>query len=217
MQVVLDILALTSGWELVAVALAIAYVLLAIQQSLWCWPAAALSASIYTALFVQSGLLMESLLQVFYIVMAGYGYWQWTHARKAPKVDTQTHTSNTLPITTRSIAWHMRWLAALSLLSMVVAWLLAQYSRADMVWLDTPTTVFSLFATYLVARKVLENWLYWVAIDVCYVALFWLKGFYPTAILFAIYTVMAMIGYIKWRRDLSEQASVGEASVNRIS
>lgn len=197
MQQVIELLALTSGWELLAVLLAVAYVVLAIRQSLWCWPAAACSATIYTALFLNSGLLMESALQVFYVVMAGYGFWQWRRLARSQAVPA----SSAATIGTRPWRWHLRWLFALTGVTVVVALLLMQFTRADMIWLDTSTTVFSLFATFLVARKLLENWLYWIVIDLTYVGLFWVKGFYPTAILFAVYTVMACIGYLKWRRE----------------
>ena len=197
MDKLLALFALTSGWELLAVLLAAAYVVLAIRQSLWCWPAAAISASIYTVLFLQSGLVMESGLQVFYVLMAGYGFWQWSQlSRKST-----TTSGQSLTISTRPWRWHAIWIVALGVCTLVIGTLLTLYSRAELVWLDTTTTVFSLFATFLVARKLLENWLYWIVIDLIYVGLFWYKGFYPTAILFAIYTVMACIGYFKWQQE----------------
>ncbi len=205
MQTLIDMLALTSGWELVAVALAVAYLLLAIRQSLWCWPAAAISASIYTYLFIHAGLLMESMLQVFYVVMAGYGYWRWSRAQRPMIAGSVVTNAPTLPVASQPLMWHARWVVVLALISVVIGLLLSRYTSAQMVWLDTPTTVFSLFATFLVARKVLQNWLYWIVIDLTYVGLFWVKGFYPTAILFGFYTVMAVIGYLRWRQDYQQQ------------
>lgn len=189
------LLTLTSGWELLAVALAIAYVLLAIRQSLWCWPAAIGSASIYAVLFTSGQLYMESALQVFYVVMAIYGWLSWRRGKAG----------QALLISTRSWRWHLLWWVGLLALVVVLATIMERYTNADMARLDTLTTVFSLFATFLVARKVLENWLYWVVIDALYVMLFWSKGFYPTAILFAAYTVIALFGYLRWRRDWSRQ------------
>ncbi|RAJ98348.1 nicotinamide riboside transporter PnuC [Aliidiomarina maris] len=205
MQTLIDMLALTSGWELVAVALAVAYLLLAIRQSLWCWPAAAISASIYTYLFIHAGLLMESMLQVFYVVMAGYGYWRWSRAQRPMIAGSVVTNAPTLPVASQTLMWHARWVVVLALISVVIGLLLSRYTSAQMVWLDTPTTVFSLFATFLVARKVLQNWLYWIVIDLTYVGLFWVKGFYPTAILFGFYTLMAVIGYLRWRQDYQQQ------------
>lgn len=190
-----SLLALTSGWELLAVALAIAYVIFAIRQSLWCWPAAIGSASIYTVLFTSGHLYMEGALQVFYVVMAVYGWLSWRRGRAG----------QTLSVSTRAWQWHLRWGLVLLVVVAVLATALEVFSNAQMPRLDTLTTVFSLFATFLVARKVLENWLYWIVIDALYVVLFWSKGFYPTAILFAFYTVMACMGYVRWRRDWQQQ------------
>lgn len=214
MEWIMNLLALTSGWELLAVLLAIAYVVFAIRQSLWCWPAAAISASIYCVLFVQGGLYMESLLQAFYVVMAGYGLYQWTRMQ-SPSLATETGgQQRTIPIRVYAGFWHMKWVVAIAAATLLIGWLLSRYSQAELVWLDTLTTLFSLFATFLVARKVLENWLYWIVINMAYVALFWVKDFYPTAILFAIYSLMALVGYIKWRKDYQQQGVAGEPCVN---
>lgn len=199
MDKLLELFALTSGWELLAVLLAAVYVVFAIRQSLWCWPAAAISASIYTVLFLQSGLLMESALQAFYVIMAGYGFWQWTRRT----VTTDSGSNQAFIITTRPWLWHCKWIVGLAVCTLVIGMLLTLYSQAELVWLDTTTTVFSLFATFLVARKLLENWLYWIIIDLTYVGLFWYKGFYPTAILFAVYTIMACLGYLTWRKEVT--------------
>lgn len=198
MNSLLDLLALTSPWELLAVLLALAYVVLAIQRHVLCWPAAAISAGIYTWLFLHSGLYMESLLQLFYILMAGYGLYNWLTFGKE-------NSQARLTIVSYSGRFHLYWLGFLLVVTAIIALLLARTTQATMVWLDTPTTVFSLFATFLVARRVLENWLYWVVIDAAYVVLFWYKGFYPTAILFAGYTLMALYGYWRWRQDFREQ------------
>ena len=219
MQWIIDLLALTSGWELLAVLLALVYVVFAIRQSLWCWPAAAISASIYTVLFVQGGLYMESLLQIFYVVMAGYGFYRWTQVQAPAQTASapaslQAEPGIKAPIQVYGLNWHLKWIVGILGLTLLIGWLLSRYTQAELVWLDTPTTLFSLFATFLVARKALENWLYWIVIDLTYVALFWVKGFYPTAILFAIYTVMALVGYIKWKQDYQQQEVAGEPCIN---
>jgi nicotinamide mononucleotide transporter len=193
MSSLIEALQLSSGWELAAVALAVAYVVLAIRQSLWCWPAAILSAGIYTWLFADGRLYMESLLQLFYVIMAFYGLWQWRQGKR--------HGHGPLPVSERPLRWHISWIVGLLMVSLVVAFLLSTFTSADQVYLDTLTTVFSFFATFLVARKVLENWLYWIVIDAAYVVLFWSKGFVATALLFALYTLMAVIGYWRWRKD----------------
>ncbi len=204
MDRLLELLALSSPAELVAVCLAIAYVILAIRQSLWCWPAAAISASIYTVLFFTGRLYMESVLQIFYVIMAGYGYWSWVRGRE--------HTHKTLEISQLRWQWHAYWALALVAVSLVLGFTLNRYTNADMAYIDTLTTVFSFFATFLVARKVLENWLYWIVIDVVYIGLFWVKGYHATALLFVVYVIMAAIGYWRWRQDFQRNLAYAQPS-----
>lgn len=199
MDKLLELLALSSPAELVAVGLAIAYVILAIRQSLWCWPAAAISASIYTVLFFTGRLYMESALQIFYVIMAGYGYWSWVQGKANAKA--------TLPVSQIRWQWHAYWALVLVAISLALGFTLNRYTNADMAYIDTLTTVFSFFATFLVARKVLENWLYWIVIDVVYVGLFWVKGYHATALLFVVYVIMAAIGYWRWRQDLQARVN----------
>ena len=78
---------------------------------------------------------------------------------------------------------------------------MANYTSADFAYLDTFTTVFAVFATYMLTKKVLENWLYWVVIDFISIYIYINKGFYLTAILFAIYTVLAFIAYTNWKKE----------------
>ncbi|MCC5854215.1 MAG: nicotinamide mononucleotide transporter [Idiomarina sp.] len=180
--------------ELIAVILALAYVILAIRQSLWCWPAAAISASIYVMLFLEGRLFMESFLQLVYVLMAGYGFWQW-------KFGNRSGTSE-LKISTRSLRWHLLAFLFILVATLIVTFVLTRYTSQDAALLDSFTTIASLVTTYMVAKKVLENWLYWIVIDAFYVYLFAIKGFYLTAGLFLLYLGMAGYGYLKWRSDM---------------
>lgn len=191
MDRLINLLELSSGLELTAVAFAIAYIILAIRQSLWCWPAAVCSASLFSWLFFQGNLYMEAWLQAYYVVIAFYGFWVWRFGNKHQPI----------PITTRPLGFHVVWIFLLLVASIFISIYLRLRTDAVFPELDTVTTLFSLFTTYLVARKVLENWLYWIVINSLYVWLFILQGFQATAILFAIYVIMSTVGYIRWRQD----------------
>lgn len=179
-----------SAWELAAVILAIAYLLLAMKQSQWCWPAAFVSTMIYTVLFWESALLMESLLNAYYLLMAIYGWWAW-HKRDDDGAERD--------IVSWSVLKHSKIIAGLSLLSLTVGYVMANYTHADFAYLDAATTVFAVFTTWMVTQKVLENWLYWLVIDAASIYLYLEKSFNPTAILFMFYCVMVVFGYMKWR------------------
>jgi len=196
----------TSPWlELIAMLLALAYAILAAQGSIWCWPAAFVSTALYTIVFYDVLLLMDSALNGYYLLMAVYGYWLWQQQSSADvtKGVTQGVTKgNTehvrFAVIAHSLLWHVKICAGLTLLSFALGYVMANYTAADFAYLDTFTTVFAIFATYLVTQKVLENWLYWLVIDAVSIYLYIEKGLLATAVLFIIYLVIASYGYLKW-------------------
>jgi nicotinamide mononucleotide transporter len=190
-QLLQDAAATFSWWEATAVALGIAYLLLAVRESLWCWYAAAASTAIFLFLFWDVSLLMESGLQVYYLAMAGYGWWQWQHGDNSNKP---------LQISRWSAPQH---LAAISLVLIAAALsgrLLDLNTAAALPYLDSFTTWGAVLTTWMVARKVLENWLYWLVIDAVSIGLYLERGLYLTALLFMVYIVIACYGFWQWRK-----------------
>jgi nicotinamide mononucleotide transporter len=174
--------------EWIAVVLAFAYVLLAIRQIRWCWPAAAASAAIYFVLFARGGLPMQAALQLFYIATAAYGWYAWRADHGEPAE---------LPVSSWPVRRHAVALSAVALATVAnVACLLVAGADAFVAW-------GSVFATWLTARKVLENWLYWVVFDVVAAILYFAQGFHATAGLFVVYVVLAARGFVAWRADLA--------------
>jgi len=178
-----------SAWEAVAVLLGVAYLLLALRESLWCWYAAFVSTAIFLVLFWRVGLLMESALQVYYLVMAVYGWWQWQHG-SAGEAE--------LAISRWDSRHHLVALAAVLLVSAASGALLHRYTGAALPYLDSFTTWGSILTTWMVARKILENWLYWLVIDSVSIYLYLDRALYLTALLFAVYLVIVLFGYRKW-------------------
>jgi len=182
-------------WELIAVFTSIAYVVLAAKENIWCWPAALISTVIYTVIFYDVYLWMDSLLQVYYLIMAVYGWYCWRqhisnqHSAKQQPV---------LKIQSWPLVLHLKVIFVLTIVSLFVGWLMANYTPTSFPYLDSATTVFAVFATYLVAKKVLENWLYWIVIDLVSIYLYIEKGLVPTAALFILFVIMASYGYLKW-------------------
>ena len=179
-----------SIWEYLAVALSMAYLLLAMKENLWCWPAAFLSTFIYTLMYWNGALLMESLLHFYYMGMAVYGWWAWRYGKQ--RVEQQG-------ITRYHLNTHVLLIAVTALVSVLVGYVMDNYTHAEFAYLDSLTTCFAIVTTYLVAQKVLENWLYWVVIDAASIYLYLAKGYYPTVVLFVFYTFMAVAGYLRWR------------------
>jgi nicotinamide mononucleotide transporter len=182
----------TSWIELLAAALAVAYLLLAIGQRLSCWLAAFVSSILYVWVLFNARLYMESVLNAFYAAMALYGFWQWRHGRGGAA----------LAVNRWPIARHA--LAALGIvaLSFVSYFFLRRYTPAALPFADAMVTWSSVFATFLVARKVYENWHWWLLIDSISACLYYTRHLYATMLLFGLYLILIVIGMREWRRSL---------------
>ena len=185
--------------ELVAVIFAMAYLLLAVRENVLCWLFAFLSTAIYTYLFWDVSLLMESALNVYYMVMAVYGWHQWT------KGGLGEPGGQPLAVKSMTARQHSIVIIAIAVLCAVSGYLLSEHSSAAWPYVDSFTTWASVITTYLVARKYLQNWLYWIVIDTVSIPLYIDRGLNLTALLFIAYVVIAVIGYFKWRDHLSQE------------
>lgn len=186
---ILQALQAMSLWEAAAVLLGIAYLLLAMRESLWCWHAAFVSTAIFLVLFWDVGLLMESALQVYYLVMAVYGWWHWQQG---------SGEQQELAISRWSARQHLLAAGAVLAISAASGALLHQHTDAALPYLDSFTTWGSVLTTWMVARKILENWLYWLLIDGVSIYLYIDRELYLTAGLFVAYVVIVIFGYRKW-------------------
>jgi nicotinamide mononucleotide transporter len=187
-----------SWWEAAAVVLGIAYLLLAMREKIWCWYAAFASTAIYLFLFWNVNLLMESALQLYYLGMAVYGWWHW---HRGSNGDTE------LPIRRWSPGQHLGAAALVLSLAAASGILLQRHSDAAMPFLDSFTTWGAVLATWMVARKILENWLYWVLIDSLSIYLYLDRGLYLTALLFLLYIIIALFGFGLWLQHYRKQHS----------
>jgi len=180
--------------EVMAVLAAILYLVLAIKENIWCWLFAFISTGIYIYLFHSVSLISESLLNVYYLLMAVYGWYQWRFGnnhqqRKIIKWSLKKHLSLIIPTT---------------LAVPILGYFTSQYG-ASFPYLDAFTTCFAVLATVMVAHKVLENWHYWLIINSISIYLFANKALYLTAAMFALYLVLAVIGIVRWRRHYAAQ------------
>lgn len=182
-----------SLWEIVAVVLAVAYLLLAIRQNIWCWLCAGLSTAIYVYLFVDARLYMESALNVFYFAMAVYGWYAWRYS---------SGDGAELPVTVWPLQTHVIAVAIIIAVAGLNGYLLASYTDAEFPYLDSLTTWAAIWATFLIARKVLENWAYLLVIDFVSIGIYWVRGLELTALLFVLYVIMIPFGFLSWRRSM---------------
>lgn len=178
--------------EAIAVALAVLYLLLAIRQNAWCWPAALVSAAIYLFLMFEARLYMQSALQLFYMAMAAYGWWHWRRGDAAGGLEVRSW----------SAGEHVRPLLCIVVPGLVVGAMLARYSNAAFPFLDALVACGAIVTTWMVARKVLQNWHYWFVIDAVSIYLYSQQGLWLTAALFVLYLALVIVGYRQWRASM---------------
>jgi nicotinamide mononucleotide transporter len=203
----MDAVALAGAWlqerplELAGVFFSVLYLALAIRQSLWCWPSAFLSSVLTIVVMFRALLYSEAALNVFYAAMAIYGWHQWRFGgaeRDRPA----------LPISVWPLGTHAAAIVGSVALSAVIGWLMSRYTDAAYPFLDAFVTVSSIVTTYMVARKILENWIYWLVVDSLSMYLYWQREIYEYVGLFALYLVLVLIGLVRWHRDWRAQTVV---------
>ena len=180
-----------SPWEILAVFFGIAYVLFAAKESLWTWLFAFLSTIIYTILFWEGALVSSSLLNFYYMVMAVYGFILWRSGGEE---------GDELSISTWSLKINTLVILSGLVLALVLGYLSNTYTQARFAYLDTFVMIFSVIATWMLAKKVLETWLYWIVIDSVAIVLYWKSGYLATIVLFVLYVILAVYAYWTWRK-----------------
>ena len=185
----LSLLLHTSIYEWVAFFCSVAYVSFAAYQKKIAWIFAFISSAIYVYLCFESRLYLDSFLQMFYVLAAVYGWITWS----------RTKDENMLRI--KPLKFHLISIIFIAFLSIVLGFIMQRFTNQAAPFVDAPITLFSLFATYLVAQKVVENWWYWIVIDIICIPLFYSRGLYVTSILYVVYTIMALVALIQWKRN----------------
>ena len=184
-----------SLYEVIAVITGLLCVYLAAKNNIWNWPFAIISVGIYIFIFFDSHLYADMGLQFYFMVMNIYGWYYWSH---------KPSTEKKIPVIVIT-----RKETGLSVIAVIVFTIflgsVLKYTSASFPYLDSFCAACSLVAQVLLARKVLENWLIWVFVDVIYVGVYIFKGLHLTAIMFAIYVGIALMGYIDWKKEYKKQ------------
>jgi len=179
-----------SWLEATGVLFGLLYIYLAAKESIWCWPAGLISVIIYIFICIEAKLYAETALQFYYVGTSLYGWYHWQN-RNANEI---------LPISKMSVKQHILFISVGSLATFAVGFFLSHYTDASIPYIDSFTTVFSLLTTILVTRKILENWLYWIIVDSVGAYQYFYKELYLTSLLFVLYVVIVVFGFIKWRK-----------------
>jgi nicotinamide mononucleotide transporter len=187
-----------SGWEIAAALMGVAYILLAAKESQWCWLFAFFSTVIYTALFWEGQLPMQALLNFYYMGMAVYGFWLWHRHGVA---------EDSLAISSWGWSKNLLFIMGGLIVSAILTYYLETTAQSQSPTLDAYITVFSVMNTWLMAKKIIQNWLYWIIIDAAAVVLYIETAYYATALLFILNTILAAVGFMSWVKLYQQQSS----------
>ncbi|TXB67649.1 nicotinamide riboside transporter PnuC [Phaeodactylibacter luteus] len=172
---------------------AIVYVVLAARSNIWCWFWGIISCSLWAyASFVFYGLYLDALLQVFYVGMGFWGIYTWRSAGAQEGI---------VPVSRLGWQQHAWYLLGGGLATLAFGYFFGAYTPAAATYWDAGTTTFSVLATFMLARRRLDNWAYWVAIDAVYAGLYFSRGAYLFALLMAAYTLIAGKAWASWKKE----------------
>jgi nicotinamide mononucleotide transporter len=184
-------------WEVLAVITGIISVYLSTRENIWSWPTALVNVALYFVVFYETKLYADMGLQVVYFALSLYGWYEWLYGGENRTELRVSRTSQALGVRLAIIG-----IAC----AVVLGTLLARFTDAALPYIDSATTSTSLVAQWMMTRKILENWAVWAAVDVVYIAMFVFKRLYLTAGLYAVFLVLAVMGYVQWKRSLAERS-----------
>ena len=190
LQTFVDHLGQATVVEVGALVFGIAYVVLAARSIVWCWPAGIVASILSLIIAARSNYRLDVIQELYYVGMGLYGWYSWTHVSKQ-RVDR--------PIIANTMSFNLSLIAACGVLSLGIGWWFAQMG-SSLPYLDAGTTIFAFATTWLVARRVLENWIYWIVIDVASMYMYVRSGAYVFSALLGFYAVVAVIGFATWLR-----------------
>jgi nicotinamide mononucleotide transporter len=170
------------------------YLFFSIRQIIWLWPLGIVTSFLYIFVFFDSKFYAGMALQGYYLLISIYGWYYWLKGEK-------NSGGTKIPVKKSNLKEWTVFILITSILSIVIGYGLDQYTDSPLPYWDAFTTSGSIVATWMLARKYLENWLFWIIVDFVSMGTYIYKELYPTVFLFFVYTTMAGIGFINWKKD----------------
>jgi nicotinamide mononucleotide transporter len=181
--------------ELLGAILGILYIRFSIRQSIFTWPTGLLTSLLYILVFFNSKLYASMGLQVYYVAISFYGWYYWSKGKNE-------NNKSLLPVrNVNKNLWKKIGTFSILIYSAILI-ILINFSDSDVPLMDSLTTSLSIVATWMLAKKYIENWIIWIFVDFVSIGLYIYKSLWPTVILFIVYTGMAFFGYTEWKKDI---------------
>lgn len=188
--------------ELPAAAFGLACVWLTVRQNIWCWPTGLIQVLLYIVVFYHVKLYSDAILQVIYVILCLQGWYQWLHGGKD---------RGTLTVTALNGLGTAGWVIVAAVTTAAWGWMMASFTDAAIPYGDAFVVMASLAAQWLMNRKKLQSWFFWIAADIAAIGVYFRKDLYPTSLLYAVFLGLAIAGYFTWRRAMKGPVATGEA------
>jgi nicotinamide mononucleotide transporter len=188
----------TSVIEWLIFILALVYVIFAAVENIWCWIFGILSSALSVYLCYSGHLFLESGLQIFYVFIGIYGWYEWLYGTK-----NQSAQNTELHIVSFSFLKTGYLVFTGCIIWIPFGYIAHHYSTQIYPYLDAFITAFSIVATWMTAKKILQNWIFWIIIDALAIVLYGSRGYYLIALLYGIYTLLSIIGYLQWKKRMT--------------
>ena len=183
--------------ELLGTVFGLVYIFLSIKQNIWCWPAGLISSAIYVVVFFSSKFYADMGLQVYYVFISLYGWYNWIYGG-----NNKNTKQLKISFTDKKLGFILFGINLL--LFGFISYILINFTDSEVPYWDSFTTAASIVATWMLAQKKIEHWIIWIIVDVVSLSLYLYKELYSTVLLFLVYTVLAFIGYLAWQKDLTK-------------
>ena len=195
---------LLNHWlDITTTVLGLAYILLEYKASIWMWAVGAVMQLLGIVLYYQKGLYADCGMEFYYMTMTAYGWWRWSHKTSSVA---KTEATEETPITHIPLRLALGWGIIFLLLWGMIWWLLTSFTDSTVPVADAFTTALSLVGIWALAHKYLEQWFVWIAVDVVTCVLYFHKDIPFKASLYALYVVIAIFGYLRWRRMMTQNS-----------
>ncbi len=186
-------------FELLAATLGLVAIYLQIKQKPLYWVVSIVMVSMYIMVYIRAKLYADMSLQVYYLVISFYGWYQWVFGKS------NGNNRKGIKVTVAGTSLLMTLLVIACVLFAGIGLFLQHFTDSDVPYWDAFTTALSFVATWMLAKKIIENWWIWIVVDAVSVGIYLYKGLYPTVVLFAVLTILAFVGYFQWKKDLDHE------------
>lgn len=184
--------------EIFGVIVGLVYLWLEYKASIYLWIASIIMPAIYIFVYYKAGLYADTGINIYYLIAAIYGWIVWTFGRKkSPK--------GSFPITSTPAKLVLPLIATFATSFILIGWLLTNFTDSTVPWMDSFTTALSIIAMWMLAQKYVEQWLVWIIVDIACTGLYIYKELNFTAALYGVYTIIAIFGFLKWKRIMQQQ------------